>query len=227
MISIPKIMIPEAKLSGGLHGRVAGSIGGIVYGAARTRTGKVVTAREWVMPGAITDSDVLKQRLIFKCSLHAVRYLGEGLWQADFNRAIGQLPGFHSMMSILLKATDRTTRVLGEPPDTPLGSLFAPGVAFTTHGMDAGSIVATWSGALGPNGTDADVLNFFGCEAAGSEEGIRGAVDWTTSAVRSDLTVDIPTGSSATDWIAAVYFQGAGIAEGILSRCQWHAVTSL
>ena len=216
-----------AVITGGLHGRIKGKIGGIVYSSARSRTGKIVTAREWVMPGEITDSDVLKQRLIFKCTLYAVRYLGAALWQADFNRAIGQLPGFHSMMSILLKATDRDTRELGEPPNTPLGSLYAPPVVFTTHGSTSGSIIATWNGGLGVNGTDADVLNFFGCEVVGSEEGVRGAVDWAATAVRSDLTLDIPTGSSSTDWIAAVYFQGAGVAEGMLSLCQWHAVTSL
>lgn len=216
-----------AILTGGLHGRVKGMIGGLIYSSARSREGKIVTVREWVMPGEITDSDVLKQRLIFKCTLHAVRYLGESLWQADFNRAIGQLPGFHSMMSIILKSTDRDTREFSEPPDTPLGSLYAPIVTFTTHGTTGGSIIATWPGALGPNGTDADVLNFFGVEVIGSEEGGRGAVDWAATAIRSDLTVDIPTGSSTTDWIAGVYFQGAGIAEGVLSRCQWHAVSSL
>jgi len=216
-----------AIITGGLHGRIRGKIGNIVYSSARSRTGKIVTAREWVMPGAITDSDVLKQRLIFKCTLHCVRYLGEGLWQADFNRAIGQLPGFHSMMSLLLKATDRDSRELGEPPNTPLGPLYAPIVTFTTHGTIGGSIIASWSDSLGVNGTDADMLNFFGCEVTGSEEGVRVGVDWAATAVRSDQTVDIPTGASTTDWIAGVYFQGAGIAAGMLSLCQWHAVTSL
>jgi hypothetical protein len=216
-----------AKLTGGLHGRVAGMIGGIVYSSARSRQGKVNTAREFVMPKKITDSKVLKQRIIFSCTLYAVRYLGAGLWANDFNRGIGQLPGFHSMMSIILKNTDRDTRVLSEPPDTPLGSLYAPTVTFATHGATPGSITVSWPGSLGPNGTAADVLNFFGIEADGTADGVRGAVDWTTSAVRSDLTVDIPTGSSTTTFIAGVYFQGAGVASGILSRCQYHEVDSL
>jgi len=220
-------MMPQAIVKGGLHGRPRGLLSGIVYSSARSRTGKIVTAREYVIPGEITDQDVLDQRILFKQAVYACRYLGSGLWANDFNRAVGQLPGFHSMMSIICLATDRETFNLGEPPDTPLGSLYAPTVTFTQHGSTAGSITATWSGYLGLNGTDADVLNFFGIEVIGSEEGIRSAVDWATSAVRSDLTIDIPTGSSTTDWIAAVYFQGAGTAEGKLSRCQWHAVTSL
>ena len=220
-------MLEQAKITGGLLGRVSGSIGGIIFGGARTKTGKVVTAREWVMPGEITDTDVLEQRIIFACAVHAVRYLGATLWAEDFNRAIGQLPGFHSMMSIILKSTDRVSRDFSEPPDTPLGNLFAPGVIFTTHAVTAGMITATWTGGLGLNGTDADEVEFFGIEVAGSPLGVRGAVDWAATAVRSDLTMDIATGSSGTDWIAAAYFKGAGTAEGLLSRCQWLAVTSM
>jgi len=220
-------MLEQAKLSGGLLGRVSGSIGGIIFGGARTKTGKVVTAREWVMPSEITDTDVLEQRIIFACAVHAVRYLGATLWTEDFNRAIGQLPGFHSMMSIILKSTDRVTRDFSEPPDTPLGNLHAPEVVFTTHSVTAGMITATWDGGLGLNGTDADVLEFFGIEVVGSPLGVRGAVNWIDTAVRSDLSMDIATGGSGIDWIAAAYFQGAGTAEGLLSRCQWHAVTSM
>ena len=227
MIYIPKVFLPHAIVTGGLHGRARGNVNGIVYGAARTRFGKVVTAREYVYPKAITDDKVLKQRVIFKCALYATQYLGATLWENDFDRAIGQLPGFQSMMSIILKSSDRDTREFSEPPDTPLGNLFAPDVEFTTHGTTAGSIKATWPGSLGLNGTDNDVLNFFGIERDGSAEGVRGAVDWTTSAIRSDLTVDIPTGSSSTNFVAGVYFQGAGVAVGKLSRCQYHAVLSL
>ena len=216
-----------AKITGGLHGRVSGSIGGIVYSSARTRTGKVVTAREWVMPKEITDSDVLKQRIIFACSVYACRYLGSGLWQDNFNRSIGQLPGFQSMMSIILKNTDRDTRDFSAPPNTPLGSLYTAGITFTQHGSVGGSITASWSTALGPDGTAADIVNFFGIQVVGSVEGVRGAVDWSTTAIRGDGSVDIPTGSSTTDWIAAAYFQGQGIAVGLLSECNWQAVTSL
>jgi len=226
MFKLNLYMIHQAKVFGGLHGRVSGSIGGIVYSAARTRQGKVVTAREWVMPGEITDSKVIAQRLIFKQALYAVRYLGAGLWQADFNRGIGQLPGFHSMMSIVLKASDRDTLEMEPPPDTPLGSLYSPLITMETHGSVAGSVTATWGGGLGPNGTDADVLNVFGIERDGTEEGVRGGLDFAATAVRSDLTLDIATGSSGTHWVIGAYFQGAGIAEGNLSRCQYVAVQS-
>ena len=183
--------------------------------------------RSYVIPANPKSTSQVLWRSIFKCGLYATRHLGATLWENDFNRAIGQLPGFQSMMSIILLATDRVSRDLEEPPDTPLGNLYAPDVTFVTHGSVAGSITASWSGALGLNGTDDDVLNFFGIEVAGSAEGVRGALDWAATAVRSDLTMDITTGSSTTDWIAAVYFQGAGAAEGNLSRCQWHAVSSL
>jgi len=216
-----------AIITGGLHGRVRGNVDGIIYGAARTRIGKVVTAREYVIPANPRSAPQVLWRSIFKCGLYATRHLGASLWENDFNRAIGQLPGFQSIMSIILLATDRVSRDLEEPPDTPLGNLYAPDVTFVTHGAISGSITASWTGELGLNGTDADVLNFFGIGVDGTAEGVRIAVDWEESAVRSDLTMDIPTGYDSTDWIAAVYFQGAGTAEGKLSLCQWKAVTSL
>ncbi|GAH18674.1 unnamed protein product, partial [marine sediment metagenome] len=151
-----------AIITGGLHGRARGNVNGIIYGAARTRYGKVVTAREYVVPTPSATTLQVYQRNAFQCALYATRYLAASLWQDDFNRAIGQLPGFQSMMSIIIKATDRETRIMTPPPDTPLGNLYAPVFEPIPHPSIDGNITITWGAELGLNGTDEDVLNVFG-----------------------------------------------------------------
>ncbi|MBA7664084.1 hypothetical protein ES703_72135 [subsurface metagenome] len=216
-----------AIITGGLHGRARGNVNGIIYGAARTRFGKVVTAREYVIPTPSATALQVLQRNAFACALYATRYLAASLWQDDFNRGIGQLPGFQSMMSIIIKATDRETRIMTPPPDTPLGNLYAPTFEVTTHLTIADNITITWDAGLGLNGTPEDVLNVFGVGKEGSEDGIRIATDFPEEATRVDATLDVPTGETGFDWVVGCYFQGAGTAIGKLSVVKWYAVTSM
>jgi len=215
-----------AIITGGLHGRARGNVNGIIYGAARTRFGKVVTAREYVVPSDPQTAAQVIQRRKFEGSLYAVRHLGSTLWQSDFNRSIGQLPGFQSMMSIILENTDNTF-VLAAPPDTPLGNLhYGASMAAVTGVGAGGDVDLTWNAALGLNGTAADVVEVFGVRADESSAGIRGGVDFAATAIRSDAALVVATGSSGADWIIGIYFQGAGVALGLLSECHWFAVTS-
>ncbi|GAH93002.1 unnamed protein product [marine sediment metagenome] len=215
-----------AIITGGLHGRARGNVNGIIYGAARTRFGKVVTAREYVIPSYSRTTLQAYQRVAFKCALYATRYLAAGLWQDDFNRAIGQLPGFQSMMSIIIEATDRETRIMTPPPDTPLGNLYCPIFTCVTHVTIPGGITITWSDALGLNGTDEDVINVFGIAKVGTEEGIRSSLNFEETATRVDASLDIVTGASGEHWVVGCYFQGAGTAVGKLSVVKWYAVQS-
>ncbi|MBA7540739.1 hypothetical protein ES705_33041 [subsurface metagenome] len=215
-----------AIITGGLHGRARGNVNGIIYGAARTRTGKVVTAREYVMPSYSRTTLQAYQRVSFKCALYATRYLAATLWQDDFNRAIGQLPGFQSMMSIIVKATDRETRIMTPPPDTPLGNLYCPTFDVITHAGLSKSITISWDTGLGLNGTDEDVLNVFGVGKEGSEDGIRVATDFAEEATRVDGTLDVDTSESSFEWVVGCYFQGAGTAVGKLSVVKWYSVLS-
>ncbi len=215
-----------AIITGGLHGRARGKINGIIYGGARTRLGKVVTAREYVIPTPSATTLQVYQRNSFACALYATRYLAAALWQDDFNRAIGQLPGFQSLMSIIIKATDRETRIMTPPPDTPLGNLYAPAFAPVPHAGTPGMITITWTAELGLNGTDEDVLNVFGIERDGSEDGIRVANNFAEEATRIDGTLDIATGETGFHWVIGCYFQGAGTAVGKLSVVKWYDVQS-
>lgn len=215
-----------AKLIGGLHGRPAGNVGGVVYGAARTRIGKVVTARELVYPSNPKTVAQVLQRAKFEEALNAVRRLGASLWQDDWNRSIGQLPGFQSMMSIILYNTD-ASEDFNTPPDTPLGSLsFTSSLAIVTGAGAAGTVDATWNTGLGINGTANDVVEVFGVEKAAGVGNIRGAVDFAATTTRSTGSLTIATGSSNTCFQVGFYFQGAGTAAGLLSLCRWTEVTS-
>lgn len=215
-----------AIIRGGLHGRASGNVNGIIYGAARTRFGKVVTAREFVIPSDPKTAGQIIQRRKFAGNLLAVRNLGATLWAGDFNRSIGQLPGFQSMMSILLTNTDNSFD-LTPPPDTPLGNLTEPLTLTVQTGIGvAGDVDLAWTGGLGLNGTAADVIEVFGIEKAEFASGKRFALNFAATGVRSDTALVVPTGSSGGEWVFGVYMQGAGVAEGLLSFVSWFAVTS-
>lgn len=215
-----------AIVRGGLHGRPSGNVSGIVYGGARTRQGKVVTARELVFPSNPQTAGQVLQRLKFSQALYAVRYMTATMWQEDFNRAIGQLPGFQSMMSIILGNTDNSEE-LGVPPDTPLGNLHFP-ITFTVDaGSGAGGTLAfTYTAELGLNGTVDDRLRTIAVsvDPVNTDERLedhsKGATD------REDSPYVDSIGPAATDYIVGCYFQGYGTAEGLLSPCKWFAATT-
>ena len=213
-----------AIITGGLHGRARGNVDGIIYGAARTRTGKVVTAREYVMPANPQTAKQVAQRTAFSCSLYSTRHLTSAVWKEDFNRAIGQLPGFQSMMSIILGNMNVDTMSLETPPDTPLGNLHIPEVECITHPTLVFNIQFNWDTGLGLNGTAADTVSVFGIDPEGGPDGRMDAFDWVETAVRSDGTLDVACEKAGFTYVAAFYFQGAGEAIGKLSVCQWNSV---
>ncbi|MBA7706065.1 hypothetical protein ES703_114910 [subsurface metagenome] len=173
-----------------------------------------------------TAAQVIQRRKFAGC-LYAIRHIGATLWQADFNRAIGQLPGFQSMMSIAILNTDDAF-VMTAPPDTPLGNLHYGGSMAVVVGVGvAGDIDLSWTAELGLNGTDADVVEVFGFGADEIGAGTRRGVDFAATATRVDALLVVPTGTAGQDWIIGIYFQGAGVAEGLLSECHWFAVTSM
>lgn len=215
-----------AIIRGGLHGRPSGNVAGVVYGAARTRTGKAVTARELVYPSNPQTADQMLQRHIFMESLSATRSLGATRWQDDFNRAIGQLPGFHSMMSILLNNTNASEEFIS-PPDTPLGDLHFPGTFTVVTGAGAaGTVTIDWTAEVGSNGTVNDEIELFsiGKDATGTY--IRGAYSPTSVKVRSDIQYIWPAGFVGQDVVVGAYCLGAGAAVGNLSLCRWFDVTT-
>ena len=92
-----------SKLEGGIFSRPRGKTGGLVFGAARTRDGKAVTARLLVKPSNPRTPAQQAQRRKFSVALEAVRATGQEFYRETFNRTIGQLPGFQALESILLR----------------------------------------------------------------------------------------------------------------------------
>lgn len=210
-----------AKITGGLHGRAAGNVGGIVYGAARTRIGKVVTARELVKP-AYSDTDLQKIfRNKFRYALNPVRMLGSDFWKEDWNRAIGQLPGFQSMMSILTK-NQSEAYLLHDIPVTPLGSLHCPDSFTGSSGTGgSGTITLSWSTEHGPAGSDSDTL-YIGCVCAHMDNAVAvTGVDVVTRPVRSVGTLIVEDLTPGEFYFLACYFHGAGDFDGMLSPAKW------
>lgn len=215
-----------AIVTGGLHGRAAGNVGGVVYGAARTRVGKVVTARELVSPSNPQTAAQVLQRNIFKESLYATRHLTATLWQNDWNRSIGQLPGFQSMMSILLANTNAGEEFLA-PADTPLGNLHFPATFTCLGGAGvSGDIDLTNSLELGLNGTVNDIMVVFAIKVAAEADKSRLAEIFITAVDRNDGGSTINVAEAGTQYIVGAYLQGAGTADGLLSLCRWTIVTS-
>jgi hypothetical protein len=216
----------SAIIRGGLHGRPSGSVAGIIYGGARSRIGKVVTARELVFPANPRTAAQLLQRRKFKQALFATRHLAAALWQDFFNRAIGQLPGFQSMMSIILDNTDDAEE-LTVPPDTPLGNLHFP----DTFSIDTGVAIpcscdATWSDELGLNGTVDDLFRIFAVSVLPEDTEERGVMVDISVVKRSETSLALVLPTGATDYVFGAFFEGAGLAEGLLSPCSYEIQTS-
>jgi hypothetical protein len=215
-----------AILTGGLHGRPSGNVGGIIYGGARTRTGKVVTARELVFPSDPKTALQTLQRRKFSQSLYATRHLAAAVWQDYFNRAIGQLPGFQSMMSIILDNTDDTEE-LTVPPDTPLGNLHFPETFSIDIGtVDTGDVRVEYTAEVGLNGTVGDLFRIFAVSVPAANIDERPVhVDFGTS-TRADSPVVVTCPLAGHDYVFGAFFEGAGIAEGLLSNCPYEIQTT-
>lgn len=215
-----------AVIVGGLHGRPSGNVGGVVYGAARSRIGKLVTARELVSPSNPKTTDQVLQRNKFAQSLYACRRLGSDYWQDPFNRAIGQLPGFQSLMSILLNNTDDSFD-LAAPADTPLGDLHFPDTPTVVTGSGAaGTVEVEWTDELGTNGTTADPVTVCAILVSPVTGNERNAINVNAAATRTTGSYTFQTYFTGLDLIVGVFFEGAGAADGKISICEWFAVTA-
>jgi len=210
-----------AKIVGGILGNPSGATGGLVFGSARSRLGKVVTARSKVSPSNPNTTAQQAQRTIFARSLYIVRGWTADLWQVYFNRAIGQLPGFQSIMSILMNNVG-STGLFDPPADTPLGSLHFPATVTWSSGAVAGDVKVTWSTEIGDNGTASDTFTLFVWARAASATVKYGKSLATVlrSAGATGITISGLDTSGA--YICGLFVSGAGDAAGMISKCVYH-----
>lgn len=208
-----------ATITGGITGRPAGKIAGIIFGAARSRSGKRVTAREKVDPSNPNTPAQQQQRGLFSECLQRVRKLGAGIYRDDFNRSIGQLPGFQSMMSYLMNAADSAGNLVNLP-DLNLGTLHVPDTVNYTIAGD--NVEVTWSDETGSNGTAGDqavllaidpmsgLIFDFVAEVYDTATRADGGTGYTVEPVNNNY--------QASELLYILYFRGKGSAEGTLSR---------
>ncbi len=208
---------------GGIFGRPSGKTSGIVFGAARTRTGKVSTTRELVAPSNPNTSAQQTQRTKFSQDLFIVRGLGSAVYQVDWNRSIGQLPGFQSMQSIFLGVTS-SAGLLTAPANTNLGTLDPPNT-LDIHDGGGGDITISWDDSNIGNGTANDLVKAFVIPAALANRSTASTIKTSLTTEYNVGTFDIVADSGGQDVLICVWRKGEGTAAGLLSIAQWQIFT--
>jgi len=151
-----------AKFESGIFSKAAGSIGGVVFSKARTREGKLMTARERVIPTNPQTVPQQANRMNFKDTLNIVRTLGPGYYREDWDRSISQLPGYQSLFSVISQSKSKvgTNIIVDDPqPDILLGELDTTSIAFTPH--SAVEFQASWNSTPVGNQQENDFLKAF------------------------------------------------------------------
>jgi hypothetical protein len=209
-----------AKLDGGVFSRPRGKTGGLVFGAARTRQGKVATVRQLVPPSNPNTAAQQTQRTKFKEALEIVRQIGKSIYGSDWNRAISQLPGFQSMMSIFMNNMD-DQYVLTLPAETNLGSLFTPGLGNFVANTATSVIVEGAGLGTGPNGTLADKMVAILIATNPGPSASERVVGVGSGAERSTQEQNVELSDGTVEFLGALYYQGAGTAAGLVSNAEW------
>lgn len=205
-----------AILEGGIFSNPRGKTGGIVFGAARTRTGKKVTSRLLVPPSNPNTAAQQVQRGKFAESLAIVRLIGSTIYQSDFNRSIGQLPGFQSLTSIYLNSLNASD-VIGTIPPINLGSLHKPATFTAETAAGSSMVTVDWSVELGINGDEDDILKVLIVEQNPAASPLEREVVVNTGETRSNATANFNVGQTSTVYDVMAYFEGVNTAPGLLS----------
>lgn len=209
-----------AKQTGGILGTPSGKIAGIIFSSARSRAGKVITAREKVSPSNPKTPAQVVQRNKFATVVDLTRKWGPAIYQVDWNRSVGQLPGFNSVMSIWLGAIDDAL-LFAVPSVTPLGDLHNPDTLTFAAGAQTGEVKLTWSTELGANGTDDDKAVMI-VQRQDASSGNLVAIS-PGGAPRSLGATGITLGgfASGEGTVVAIYFRGDGAADGNLTQATY------
>ncbi len=212
-----------AKSRMGIYGDPRGTTGGIVWGAARDRLGKVATTRSYVIPANPNTGAQQLQRGKFKDALYVVRNWGPSVYLTDWDRGIGQLPGFQSLMSVLIKALNGTYQFVA-PADTPLGALHFPNTWTVAQSATPGNIDVTWSAELGADGTNADQLQLVAARRDRNADLVHPTFTFLDCDTRNGSPYAITGLEVGQYYLIGGWWQGAGTALGKLSRVEWRVV---
>ena len=101
-----------ATARAGPYSRLLGTLEEKVWGVARTRWGKRMSARGQGPPPGNPSPQVLANRLIVAELLPLLDFLGPATWRDDWDNSDGKLPGWHSLHSWLIRNSEANF----EPP---------------------------------------------------------------------------------------------------------------
>jgi hypothetical protein len=204
-----------SRVTGGIYSKPSGKTAGIVWGAARTRTGKVATARQLVPPSNPNSPAQQTQRGKFAEALFIVRSFGASIYQEAWNRSIGQLPGFQSMQSSFLNALTADLSFYAMP-SINLGLNHLPNTVSAVL-TDATHLAVNWSTELSGIATSADKAQILLIPSLSAFRREPDAIVHSITALRSAGTATIVHSDLPGDYTVVVYFLGVGTADGIYS----------
>lgn len=212
-----------SRLEGGIFSRPRGKTGGVVFGAARTRLGKVVTSRLLVVPTNPKTQAQVAQRTNFTRALEAVRSIGPNTYRSDWNRAIAQLPGFQSMISVIM-GMQAGNGDLTPGPTTNLGTLNGVPDPVLAWNAGDGRYELDWTNPQTGGGlpTDEIIIVWLSSSPDGST-GLYNAQAVRAAATRADESVIIEDADDEDSIVVGAYFIGADstLSEGQKSPCVW------
>jgi hypothetical protein len=215
-----------AIIEGGLHGSPSGSVGEITYSEARGRDGKVTTARQKSDPANPNTEAQQAQRTKFNEAVDITKRHTPAIYRSDWNRAVGDLPGFQSMVSVMTDnlAADYT---LSAPSPVNLGSLDALANVNMTADPTADEVTISFDSDQGDIGTSNDSVVASAVRAGSAENQERPIELSIGSASRSSgsVSLSVPVNTGDT-YVGMIYARGADSAEGLLSTVNFPTVTA-
>lgn len=207
-----------AVLQGGIFSRPRGKVGGVVFGAARTRQGKLVTSRLLVPPSNPNTTAQQEQRSIFSSAMAIVRRIGSAIYRLHFNRSVGQLPGFQSMQSIFMNQMNSALELV-LVNSINLGILHNP-LTFTIAKETTTGFIAEWSDELGDNGTSADKVYFLAIAKDSVSRALPGGVVVWQDSPRENMSTSVTGLVASATYEVYAYLVGEGTASGLMSVAQ-------
>lgn len=225
-----------SKFPGGIFSKASGQVSGLVFSQARTRQGKLMTARQLVIP---TNPQTFKQqnnRYAQTIATRMVTTLGPGIYRNDWDEQAGMNAGYASLLSII-RQNYKASNILDPgyastwvsiPPQSSLGDLHFPDT-FSISSPSSGEVDFSWSTELGSNGSGTDqavAVLFDGASTNILSDVIN--VAYSVQALRSDGGIQLSVGTFHSVGITAVcllYFRSALAEPENLSPATWLELT--
>lgn len=222
-----------SKFSGGIFSKSRGKLSGIVFSAARAREGKVMTAREFVIPANPQTDQQMANRGIFDFVQAEVRNIGPDVYKNDWNRAVQDLPGYQSLLSLLRRPYREISSSPGAffyiaeslNPATLLGSLHVQD-SLTVSRPSGTQTQFTWSTENGENGSPSDTAVAIAVLGRVDEDDTQWWSVLDISADRSDgsVTLTHPNQTSANGVLTIFYMRNpANEVPDKLSNAIWNS----